>query len=258
MLPPQHFLGQTLRKPAGPGTSGTRYFWDPVLLGPDTSGFHCRFLASSKQWPVKILVRSRLNIPFSSRTITRNGSQSGNLRQPRVAFFPGWQAISTCNSDETLNPETLFTICNNAAAIGWIILILTPRFPIIARVFIPIFLCGSLALVYLYLVVTDFGDAEGDFLSYSGIMKLFSNPQVVLAGWIHYLAFDLFIGCWEVRDSRRLGIHHLLIVPPLILTFLLGPVGLLCYLMIRFFRARKIQLGLPSTSDTPPQASNVS
>ena len=201
---------------------------------------------------------SRLNIPFSSRTITRNGSQSGNLRQPRVALFPGWQAISTCNSDETLNPETLFTICNNAAAIGWIILILTPRFPIIARVFIPIFLCGSLALVYLYLVVTDFGDAEGDFLSYSGIMKLFSNPQVVLAGWIHYLAFDLFIGCWEVRDSRRLGIHHLLIVPPLILTFLLGPVGLLCYLMIRFFRARKIQLGLPSTSDTPPQASNVS
>ena len=242
MLPPQHFLGQTLRKPAG----------------PDTSGFHCRFLAGSKQWPVKILVRSRLNIPFSSRTITRNGSQSGNLRQPRVALFPGWQAISTCNSDETLNPETLFTICNNAAAIGWIILILTPRFPIIARVFIPIFLCGSLALVYLYLVVTDFGDAEGDFLSYSGIMQLFSNPQVVLAGWIHYLAFDLFIGCWEVRDSRRLGIHHLLIVPPLILTFLLGPVGLLCYLMIRFFRARKIQLGLPSTSDTPPQASNVS
>jgi hypothetical protein len=65
------------------------------------------------------------------------------------------------------------------------------------------------------------------------VRALFSNDFLLLAGWIHYLAFDLFIGSWEVRDARRLGIHHLTVVPCLVLTFMLGPVGLLLYLALR-------------------------
>ena len=152
-----------------------------------------------------------------------------------------------------MTPETVFLLCNNAAAIGWIVLILTPRFPIFARLVIPVGLCGLLAVVYLYLVVSDFNDAEGSFTSLAGVAQLFANPKVVLAGWIHYLVFDLFVGCWEVRDSRRHGIHHLLVVPSLILTFLLGPIGLLTYLILRLVRTRSLNL---SRQVTPQQIKN--
>jgi len=63
---------------------------------------------------------------------------------------------------------------------------------------------------------------------------LFQVDALLLGGWIHYLAFDLFIGSWEVRDARRLKIPHLMVVPCLLGTFLLGPIGLLAYLCLRF------------------------
>jgi hypothetical protein len=62
---------------------------------------------------------------------------------------------------------------------------------------------------------------------------LFSNPWLLLAGWIHYLAFDLLVGSWEARDAHDRGVRHLLVVPCLILTFLFGPIGWLIYLGIR-------------------------
>lgn len=170
-------------------------------------------------------------------------SPSGYLSLNTVpASFP------SSTGTQPLTPETVFVLCNNTAAIGWIVLILTPRFPIFARLLIPVVLCGFLALIYLYLVVSDFSGAEGSFTSLAGVIQFFANPKVVLAGWIHYLVFDLFIGCWEVRDSRRHGIHHLLVVPSLILTFLLGPIGLLTYLVIRLIQTRSLNLGCEPSS----------
>ena len=72
------------------------------------------------------------------------------------------------------------------------------------------------------------------------MQKLFADPWILLAGWIHYLVFDLFIGAWEVRDAARLGIPHLLVVPCLVLTFLFGPVGLLLYGIVRAVRTRRV------------------
>ena len=60
------------------------------------------------------------------------------------------------------------------------------------------------------------------------------NPWLLLAGWLHYLAFDLLIGTWEVRDARERGIPHVVVVPCLVLTFMLGPAGWLLYLALRF------------------------
>ena len=65
-------------------------------------------------------------------------------------------------------------------------------------------------------------------------MALFTSPFAVLAGWVHYLAFELFVGAWEVRDARRRNVPHLLVVPCLALTLMLGPAGLMSYLMLRF------------------------
>lgn len=68
---------------------------------------------------------------------------------------------------------------------------------------------------------------------------LFADPWMLLAGWIHYLAFDLFVGGWEVRDAQQRGIPHLLVVPALVLTFMFGPAGLLVYLGIRWLARRR-------------------
>jgi len=64
-------------------------------------------------------------------------------------------------------------------------------------------------------------------------MKLFTNQWATLAGWIHYLAFDLFVGSWEVKDSQSRGISHWFVIPCVILTFLLGPIGFLLYHILR-------------------------
>ena len=71
--------------------------------------------------------------------------------------------------------------------------------------------------------------APGGFGSLAEVMALFTMPEIALAGWIHYLAFDLFVGAWEVRTARREGIAFLLVLPCLVLTFLFGPAGFLAF-----------------------------
>jgi uncharacterized membrane protein YhdT len=90
-----------------------------------------------------------------------------------------------------------------------------------------------LSVAYLVLIVLFFGKAEGGFSSLADVMKLFTNPYAALAGWIHYLAFDLFVGGWEVKDAGKRGISHWFVMPCLILTFLLGPIGFLLYHILR-------------------------
>ena len=90
-----------------------------------------------------------------------------------------------------------------------------------------------LAIVYVGIVVTTFGRGPGGFSTLADVSLLFSSPWALLAGWIHYLAFDLFVGSWEVRDARDRGVPHLLVVPCLVLTFLLGPSGWLLYMVLR-------------------------
>ena len=83
-----------------------------------------------------------------------------------------------------------------------------------------------------------FGQAEGGFGSLADVMQLFTNKNAALAGWIHYLAFDLFVGSWEVKDAQERGVSHWFVVPCLFLTFLLGPIGFLAYHAVRLIAAR--------------------
>lgn len=129
--------------------------------------------------------------------------------------------------------ESLFSVAGTVVLPGWFLLIFFPRWkysaPIIAGVVIPV----SLALLYAWLIVAHMGATDGGFGTLAEVRALFSNDFLLLAGWVHYLAFDLFIGSWQVRDAQRNDIHHLAVVPCLIMTFLLGPVGLFAYLAIR-------------------------
>jgi hypothetical protein len=132
-----------------------------------------------------------------------------------------------------MNLETLFSLAGNVALVGWLLLVIAPWWRPAPQLIAPFVVPLLLALIYAYLMATSLADANGDFNSLAGVRGLFENDRLLLAGWIHYLAFDLFIGSWEVRDARRLGIPHLLVVPCLICTFVLGPVGLLLYFALR-------------------------
>ena len=138
-----------------------------------------------------------------------------------------------------MTPETIFSICSMLVVPGWLLLVFAPRWKWSARIIAGVVIPLLLALVYLYLVITHFGESEGGFGSLQQVSQLFRNPYALLAGWIHYLAFDLFIGSWEVRDAQRVGVNHLLVVPCLVLTFLFGPIGLLLYFVLRWIVKRR-------------------
>ncbi len=132
-----------------------------------------------------------------------------------------------------MNVETGFQIANLTAVAGWLVLLLSPFIPRwtdrIPEIAIPLLL----AIAYAGLIPTFFGQTDGGFDSLENVMKLFTLPHLVLAGWIHYLAFDLFVGAWEVRTARREGIFFLLVVPCLALTFMFGPAGFLAFTVVR-------------------------
>src|SRR5215207_3625060 len=101
-----------------------------------------------------------------------------------------------------MKAEQIFSIANLVAMISWIILAVAPRWILTRKVILSGAIPLLLSVAYLVLVVLFFGSAEGSFSSLAGVMKLFTNEWAVLAGWIHYLAFDLWVGIWEVKDSQ--------------------------------------------------------
>ena len=133
--------------------------------------------------------------------------------------------------------ESLFSAANALAMAGWAALLIWPRQHIVHWWLCGITLPGLLAAAYLGLVVTALPGASGGFSSLSGVAALFSSPWLLLAGWLHYLAFDLFIGAWMCRRLTAEGLPRWYLLPSLPLTFLLGPVGLLTFLALRGARA---------------------
>ena len=91
-------------------------------------------------------------------------------------------------------------------------------------------------MLYTAIALSLFWRSPGGFSSLAEVATLFSNPWLLLAGWLHYLAFDLLMGSWEVEDARERGIPHVMGVPCLLLTFLFGPAGWLLYMIMRSIR----------------------
>lgn len=141
-----------------------------------------------------------------------------------------------------MTPEQVFSIANSLALVGWLLLIVAGRArwaaPLVTGAILPLLF----AVAYVYVLATHWGETSGGFSTLAGVQALFANPWVLLAGWIHYLAFDLFIGSWQVRDAQRHGIAHWMLLPSLVLTFLFGPGGLIVYFALRVWKARTIRL----------------
>jgi hypothetical protein len=136
-----------------------------------------------------------------------------------------------------MSPDQLFSVVNLLAVLGWTALVVLPgrrTIEVVGRYLLP----GILAAAYTAIIVTRWGGADGGFGTLPDVARLFSDPWLLLAGWMHYLAFDLFVGSWEVQDARVRGVPHVLVVPCLALTFLFGPAGWLSYIVIRSMRRR--------------------
>jgi len=136
-----------------------------------------------------------------------------------------------------MTPDALFSASNATALVGWILLIALPRRRWIAETVAAWVIPGLLAITYVAVIATHIVESPGGFSSLPAVATLFGNRWLLLAGWIHYLAFDLLVGSWEARDARERGVPHLVLLPCLVLTFLFGPAGWLLYQGARFTKA---------------------
>jgi hypothetical protein len=136
--------------------------------------------------------------------------------------------------------EAVFGMASTLAFFSWIALfIFYPRKWIYQTLFSGVFII--LALTYLFYIIIGLGgDSEGGFNSLAEVKALFGSDEAVLAGWIHYLVFDLFVGMWITKDAWEKDINRWIVFPCLILTFMLGPVGLLTYFLIRGIKLKKL------------------
>lgn len=130
--------------------------------------------------------------------------------------------------------ETIFSLANLAALSGWLVLLFGPVLPARAATIPRLIVPALLATAYVALILVGFGDAQGSFATLAGVAALFDDPSVLLAGWLHFLAFDLLVGSFIAQDRARTGLPFWLVIPCLALTFLLGPAGFLLYLLLTF------------------------
>ena len=140
-----------------------------------------------------------------------------------------------------MEADVLFTLCNRAVLPAWLLLILAPNWKWTHKLIFHAWIPSLLALCYIYAFWAAEPAPEGaGFGSLDGVLLLFQVPYIALAGWIHYLVFDLFVGAWILRDSQRRNIAYWWVLPCLPLTLMYGPVGLLLYFIIRFALLRTL------------------
>jgi hypothetical protein len=141
-----------------------------------------------------------------------------------------------------MTPDKLFSICNPLALVGWLILVFAGRMKWAAALVTGAVIPMLFGILYASLIVAHWGESSGSFSTLAGVAALFQNQWLLLACWIHYLAFDLFIGSWQVRDSAKNGISHWIVIPCLALTFMFGPIGLLLYFLVRLAKVRSLRI----------------
>ena len=129
--------------------------------------------------------------------------------------------------------EQLFSSASTLAMLGWVILVFLPRgwkwLNLIPSLLIPLFL----SVLYSFLIARYFFAAEGGFDSLANVQQLFTHPAAALAGWVHYLAFDLFVGGVIAKQADEIELSRLIQAPILLMTFMFGPFGYLLFTLIK-------------------------
>ena len=144
--------------------------------------------------------------------------------------------------------EMLYFWVNLGVLPFWLILIFFPNSKF-CKIFVtsifPTFILSGAYIFMLYKSYISSYDFISNFNLYLGIdnlLSLFSYKTFLLMFWIHFVSINLFVGGWIVRDSQKLLMNKLLVILPLIITYLIGPLGLFIYWIIRIFHAKNMNL----------------
>lgn len=141
-----------------------------------------------------------------------------------------------------MTPFLTFQICGALVMPQWLLMLILPNWRITRWLVKSKMVIVILCFVYLFYIIGHFDwKSFSDFGSLEGIKALFANDNLLLAGWIHYLAFDLFAGSWIWQNAKTRHVPHAWVVPSLLLCFIMGPVGLLFYLGARLLYPPQIQ-----------------
>lgn len=133
-----------------------------------------------------------------------------------------------------MSADKVFELTNSFALAGWILLLFVQPIWMQTTKLVTGLIVVILCITYAWMLFSGFSlSTLSSFGTLEGVMTLFKDKSMVTAGWIHYLAFDLFIGTWICNNARKHGISHWFLIPALLLCFMMGPVGLLVYIFIR-------------------------
>lgn len=137
-----------------------------------------------------------------------------------------------------MNPDIVFSLSNSLAMLGWLILIIFPKWKWTSRLLTGVIIT-LFAVIYAWLIFSTLKPGDFDsFSSLQGVMQLFSDEKAVLAGWIHFLAFDLMTGMYIMNNAQKYQINRWIVFPCLLFTFMLGPFGLLLYFLVRMLKTK--------------------
>ena len=144
--------------------------------------------------------------------------------------------------------ETLYMWINIGVLPFWFILIFFPQSHLnkffVTSIF-PFFLLSGVYIFILYksfLIGYDFDTNFSLYLGLNELSRLFEDQLYLMIFWTHFIAINLFVGGWIVKDSQKFSINRVLLSVPLIITYLIGPMGLFLYWIIRIFYAKRISL----------------
>lgn len=134
--------------------------------------------------------------------------------------------------------QTIFKFANLFAMLAWIVLIFGPRREVIYTVLregvVGLFcLFYASVLIYLLFIAPVSGGGGTDFSTIEGVRAAFAADAGLTLGWVHYLAFDLFVGLWIARNADEISLSRIVQAPILLATFIFGPFGLFIYLIVR-------------------------
>lgn len=135
--------------------------------------------------------------------------------------------------------ELIFTVLNTSVLPGWALLVFLPRHAITKQVVHSGLYAAVLGVAYAVLLFGDHPGPQGsNFFTLEGVTRIFTTPQTIIACWVHYLIFDLFVGAWIGRDCERLAMKPWMAIPSQVLTLLFGPAGLLSWVLVRGIHKR--------------------
>jgi Domain of unknown function (DUF4281) len=143
----------------------------------------------------------------------------------------------------SITPDQMYLFLNFGVMPFWALIIFLPMLKITDTLVHSVLAPIVLGVTYAWLLANVMGGViqmpEGaGFASLDALVKTFSVKEALVAGWAHYIVFDLFVGAWIARDAQRVGLNQFVVAIPLLLTFVVGPIGLVSYLMLRGLTGR--------------------